>query len=54
MQEPPFANTSGLAVATISRQAVEPPISSRRINPETDATYDLDSNAINRVMSRVL
>ena len=40
--------------ATISRHPEELPMSSRRINPETDATYDLDSSAMNRVMSPVL
>jgi hypothetical protein len=32
----------GFAAATISRHPEELPMSSRRINPETDATYDLD------------
>ena len=32
----------------------ELPISSRRISPETDTTYDLDSSAMNRVISHVL
>jgi hypothetical protein len=53
-REEPLSSTSGVAAATISCHPEELPMSSRRINPETDATYDLDSSAMNRVMSHVL
>ena len=45
---------AGHEVLISSRHPEELPMSSRRISPETDATYDLDSSAMNRVMSHVL
>lgn len=43
--EPPSARTSAQASPTLFRHAEPAPISSRRINPETDRTYDRDSKS---------